>query len=187
MSGSPRESVGKKDAKRLRREGKVPCVLYGGEKQHKFYMDEDAFKHLIFTPEVLLVDLQLEGKSYKASLQDVQYHPVTDLILHVDFMEIIPGKPITIGVPVKITGSSKGVLKGGKLVQKFRKLKVKALAEHLPDHIDVDITELEIAQSIKVQDMKMDHIQFLDNPAMVIVTVSSTRAVAEETPGAPAK
>ncbi|HRY34233.1 MAG TPA: 50S ribosomal protein L25/general stress protein Ctc [Bacteroidales bacterium] len=187
MSGSLRENVGKKDAKKLRREGRVPCVLYGGEKQIGFSMPEVDFKHLIFTPEVKLVDLNIDGKQYKASLQDVQYHPVTDHILHVDFLEVTAGKALVIGVPVRITGVSKGVLQGGKLVQKVRKLKVKAFAEHLPDDIPVDITELDIAQAIKVQDVKMEHLQMLDNPASIIVTVAATRAVADDKKAAPAK
>ncbi len=187
MSGSLRENVGKKDAKKLRREGKVPCVLYGGEKQVGFSMNEVDFKHLIFTPEVKLVDLDIDGKQYKASLQDVQYHPVTDSILHVDFLEVTPGKALVIGIPVRITGVSRGVLMGGKLVQKVRKLKVKGLAEHLPDDIVVDITELDIAQSIKVQHIKVEHLQMLDNPSSIVVTVAATRAVAEDKKATPAK
>ena len=182
MSGSLRENVGKKDAKQLRREEKVPCVLYGGPNQLKFCMDEKEFKHLIFTPEVKLVDLNIGGKTYKASLQDVQYHPVTDSILHVDFMEIVPGKPIIIGIPIKVKGTSPGVLKGGKMVQKLRKLKVKGLAENLPDQITVDISGLDIGNSIKVSDVKAEGLSFLDNPNMMIMSVASTRNV-EETKG----
>jgi large subunit ribosomal protein L25 len=187
MSGSRREDVGKKDAKKLRNEGKVPCVLYGGSEQVKFWIDNDAFKNLIFTPEVYLIDLSIDGKKFQASLQDVQYHPLTDNILHVDFLEVNPDKPITIGVPVKISGNAQGVLKGGKMVQKLRKLKVKGLAKHLPDHIAIDISELDIMQSTKVQDIKIDNLHFLDNPSSIIVTIQTTRGVADEQPGAPAK
>ncbi|MHC1706429.1 MAG: 50S ribosomal protein L25/general stress protein Ctc [Bacteroidales bacterium] len=187
MSGSLRENVGKKDAKKLRREGKVPCVLYGGKDQVSFCVETDAFKHLIFTPDVYLVNLNISGKEYQASLQDVQYHPLTDNILHVDFLEVQADIPIVIGIPVKVTGNSQGVLKGGKMVQKLRKLKVKGLPKNLPDYIPVDITELEILQSKKVHEVKMENLQLLDNPASVIVTIKSTRGVADETPGAPAK
>ncbi|MCX6269934.1 MAG: 50S ribosomal protein L25/general stress protein Ctc [Bacteroidetes bacterium] len=174
MSGSLRENVGKKDAKKLRREAKVPCVLYGGPQQVQFSMEERDFKHLIFTPEVKLVDLTIDGKTYKASMQDVQYHPVTDSILHVDFMEIVTGKPIIIGIPIKIKGTSPGILKGGKLIQKLRKLKVTGMVENLPDFIDIDISGLDIGDSLKVSNVKEESLQLLDNPNMMIVSVQST-------------
>lgn len=180
MSGLLREDVGKKDAKKLRKEGKVPCVLYGGKDQISFCVEVDSFKDLIFTPEVYLVNLNISGKEYQASLQDVQYHPVTDSILHVDFLEVHEENEITISVPVRTFGVSPGVLKGGKLVQKFRKLKVRGLPKYLPDFIKVDISSLDMLQSAKVQDIKIDNLTLLDDPAGVIVTVKSTRAAAED-------
>ncbi len=183
ISGSLRGNVGKKDAKALRKEGKVPCVIYGGKEQVHFATEELSFKKLIFTPDVNLVSIDVDGKTYNASLQDVQYHPTTDQILHVDFLEIIPGKPITISLPVKITGTSPGVLKGGKLVKKLRKLKVSALAENLPDKVEVDISGLDIANAIKVQDLKYDNITFLDVKTSVVVSVAATRAVEPTFPG----
>ena len=119
MSGSLRESVGKKDARKNRQQGLVPCVVYGGDEQIHFTLDEKEFGKLIFTPEVYQVSLELGSKTINAILQDVQYHPVTDSVLHVDFLQVLPGKPVVVGLPLKIT-EQQGVLRGGKLVSKFR-------------------------------------------------------------------
>jgi large subunit ribosomal protein L25 len=183
MSGSLRENVGKKDAKKNRAEGKVPCVLYGGKEEVHFSVPEKDFGPVIFTPYAHLVNLTINLKEYKTILQDVQYHPVTDHILHVDFMEVLPGKPVVVSVPIRIEGTSEGVLRGGKLVKKFRKLKVKALPEHLPDEIKVSINGLDINGIIKVSDLAVDKVTFLDTPSSVVVTVLPTRAVETEVPG----
>jgi large subunit ribosomal protein L25 len=188
ISGSLRENVGKKDAKMHRREAKVPCVLYGGKEQVHFVATEKDFKKLIFTPEIFIVNLQINGKEYNAILQDIQYHPVTDSILHIDFMQIFDEKPVIISVPVNFTGVAPGVLKGGKLIRKIRKLKIKALPQYLPDDIMVDISELNIAGTIKVADLVRENIQFLDPLSSVVVTIVSTRGVAgEDEAGADAK
>lgn len=184
ISGSLRGNVGKKDAKALRKQGKVPCVMYGGKEQIHFCTDALSFKKIIFTSDVNLVNIEIDGKNYNASLQDVQYHPVTDNILHVDFLEIIPGKPLIISIPIKITGTSPGILQGGKLVKKLRKLKVSGLAEHLPDKIEINISKLEINDNIKVQDVSYDKLTFLDVRNAVIVGVAPTRAVETPVPGA---
>jgi len=183
MSGSPRENVGKKDAKKHRAEGKVPCVLYGGKEEVHFVVNEKDFGPVLFTPYAHLISLSIGKKEYQTILQDVQYHPVTDKILHVDFLEILPGKPVVVTVPIRIEGTSEGVLRGGKLVKKFRKLKVKALPEFLPDEIKVNITNLDINQSIKVGDLAIDKVQILDPANNVVVTVMSTRNVETEVPG----
>jgi large subunit ribosomal protein L25 len=185
ISGSLRENVGKKDAKRLRKEGKIPCVIYGGTEQVHFWTDVKSFKDLIFTPKVNLVTIELGTKVVQASLQDVQYHPVSDNILHVDFLEIVPSKPIIIFIPIRITGTSPGLLRGGKLVHKVRKLKVRAIPEHLPDQIDVPIDNLDIEDSFKVGDLKLENVTFLDKPTNIIVSVRTTRGVEEPVPGAP--
>ena len=186
ISGSLRENVGKKDATALRNSGNVPCVIYGGKEQVHFYTNEKAFKKVIFTPEVQLIKIELGKKTIMASLQDIQYHPTSDRVIHVDFLEIIDGKPITIGIPVKLVGSAPGVLKGGKLVIKMRKLKVRALAEDLPDNIDIDISGLEIGDVFKVQELTSDKLTYLNLSTDVVVTVKSTRAVEEPVvPGAP--
>ncbi len=185
LSGSLRENVGKKDAKMHRREGNIPCVIYGGQEQVHFLVNAKAFSKLLFTPEVNLVKLNLDGKEIDALMQDVQYHPVTDEVLHVDFLQIFPEKPVTIAIPVKETGTPTGVLKGGKFIKKVRKVKVKALAKDLPDFVTVDISGLDIGDSIKVSDLKADNVLFLDAPTTVIVGVRTARAVVEEAaPGA---
>jgi len=186
LSGSPRENVGKKDAKKQRREGMVPCVMYGGKEQVPFVIEEKKFRKLIFTPEVYIINLDIAGVEHYTALQDIQYHPVTDEILHVDFLELLPDKPVIISIPVKLTGTSSGVLKGGKLNAKMRKVKIRALRDDLPDDITLDITTLEIGDSIKVSSLKMDKIEFLDPPSNVVVGVRTARAIIEEVPGAEA-
>ncbi|MFZ4398439.1 MAG: 50S ribosomal protein L25/general stress protein Ctc [Bacteroidales bacterium] len=177
MSGSLRENVGKKDAKMNRKNGKVPCVLYGGKDQIHFIANEKDFKDIIFTPEVCFIDLDINGKQYKATLQDVQYHPVSDNILHVDFLQIIEDKPIIMSVPIKVIGTSPGVLRGGKLVTKMRKLKVKGLASVLPDDIKIDISLLDIEDYVKVNNLSVEGVEFLNVPTSIVVMVKSTRGV----------
>ena len=186
LSGSPRENVGKKDAKKSRREGKVPCVLYGGKEQFHFVVEEKPLKKIIFTPEVYIVSLDINGEVYDTILQDVQYHPVTDNFLHVDFLEIIPEKPVIISIPVRTEGTPEGVLKGGKFISKMRKLKIRALVKDLPDFVLINTSKLDIGDSVKVMDVKLDNVTFLDSPNSVIVGVRTARAVVEEAaPGAP--
>ncbi len=180
MSGSPRENVGKKDAKRLRYQGDVPCVLYGGKDQVHFSMSEKDFKPIIFTPEVFLLNISINGTVFNAILQDIQYHPVTDKILHADFLEIIPGKPIIIGIPVVFTGKAPGVLLGGRLVKKLRKLRAKALAEDLPDNLLVDISKLNIGDNVTIKDITFDKVEFLENANSEVVGVKTARNIEEE-------
>lgn len=196
LSGSLRESVGKKDAKKLRREGRVPCVLYGGKDQVQLSILEKDFKPLVFSPHTHLVEIDIDGKIYRCVLQDIQYHPVTDHILHVDFLQIFDDKPVTVSIPLEYTGVSKGVLKGGRLFRKYRKLKVNGLPGDLPDAIVVDITKLNINDSIKIEDLKRPNLTFFDPPKSVAVSIKSARAVdagseegeeEEETTEAPAE
>jgi len=182
ISGSLRENVGKKDAKKHRNEGKVPCVLYGGKEHVHFVTEEISFKKLVYSPDAYTVKLNLNEKEYNAILQDIQYHPVSDNILHADFLEIFDDKPVTIHIPVKVIGTSEGILKGGRLIQKLRKLKIKALPGNLIDDFVVDITPLEIGDSIRISDIKRDNIMFLDPPNSVIVGVRVTRVIVEEVP-----
>jgi len=186
LSGSQRDNVGKKDAKKLRRENKVPCVLYGGKEQIHFLTDEKLFLKIVFTPEVYIVKLNIDGKEFNTIMQDLQYHPVTDRILHVDFLEVTDNKPITIAVPVRLTGSAKGVLKGGRLITKARKLKISALLKDLPDEIEINIADLDIGDSIKISDLHRDNINFLDVPRNVVVGVRSARSIVESVEEAPA-
>ncbi len=171
LSGSLRESVGKKDAKKHRKEGKVPCVLYGGKEQIHFITEEKNFKPILFTPNVYIVDLNIGDKKFMAVLQDIQYHPVGDNILHADFLQVLPEKPVTISIPVAFTGVAPGVLSGGSLKKKIRKIKVKALVEDLPDQLVIDISKLKIGDSIRIADVANDKLTFLDNPNSMIVGV----------------
>jgi large subunit ribosomal protein L25 len=182
LSGSLRENVGKKDAKKHRKEGNVPCVMYGGKEQIHFVASDKAFRKLIFTPEVCIVNLDIAGKTYNTVIQDVQYHPVTDTLLHIDFLEIQPEKPVNIGVPVKVIGTAPGVLKGGKLILKTRKLKIQALMQNLPDEITVSIDPLDIGDSVKVKDLAVENITFMDSPNTIIIGVRTARVLVEETP-----
>ena len=185
LSGSLRENVGKKDAKMHRKAFQVPCVVYGGKEQIHFVAEEKVLMKIMHTPVAHIFVLNIGGKTLNTIVQDVQYHPVTDRMLHVDFMEIIPEKPVTIGIPIKVTGVAPGVLRGGKLVKKMRKLVIKALVQYLPDEITVSIDGLEIGDSIKVSDMVLENVTFLDPASSVILGVRTARAVVEEVaPGA---
>ena len=185
LSGSLRENVGKKDAKMHRKEFKVPCVMYGGKEQVHFVAEEKVLMKIMHTPVAHIFEVTVGGHKHSTIVQDVQYHPVTDRMLHVDFMEIIPEKPVTIGIPIKVSGVAPGVLRGGKLVKKMRKLVVKALVQHLPDEIGVSIDGLEIGDSVKVSDMVLENVTFLDPASSVIVGIRTARAVVEEVaPGA---
>ena len=176
MSGSSRSNVGKKDAKALRVEGLVPCVLYGGDSQIHFSVNATQFKPLLFTPDVHTVDLEIDGKSYKAVLQDIQYHNMKDNVLHADFLQLHESKPVIIQIPVRTSGNSAGVRAGGKLVTKLRKLKVRALLSDLPDFINIDITPLEIGMGVKVREVNVPGLTLLDAQNVDVVAVTATRA-----------
>jgi len=183
MSGSLRANVGKKDAKMNRAQGKVPCVVYGGKEEIHFTLDTKVLETIIFNPYTYLIDLDIEGKKLTATLQDVQYHPVSDKTLHADFLQVTPGKPIIVSLPIRVEGNSPGVLRGGKLIKKFRKMKVKGLAEHMPEEIKIRISKLEIDNTIQVSDIVIPNIEILEVPANLVITVASTRAVEPTTPG----
>lgn len=187
LSGSLRANVGKVDAKAIREKGHVPCVIYGGTEQIHFHADIRAFKPVIFTPNAHIVEIDLDGKVYKTVLQEAQYHKINDKLIHADFLEIIEGKPVTANVPVVLTGQSAGVKKGGKLVLKLRKLKVRGLATSLPDSIDISIDKLDIGDSIAVGDINIEGVTLLNAKNVSVVGVQTTRAVAAETNAAPGK
>ena len=176
VSGSLRENVGKKDAKRLRREGNVPCVVYGGKEQIQFFTSEKSFKDIVFTPDACIVQLDIGGKKMEAVLQDIQYHPVTDRIIHADFLEIYADKPVKMAIPIKITGNSPGVIAGGKMLIKRRRLNVMALPELLPAEIIIDISELQIGDSVVVGQLEFEDVALLDPENAVVALVKSARA-----------
>jgi large subunit ribosomal protein L25 len=188
ISGSPRANVGKKDANALRNSKLVPCVLYGGKEQVHFSVAEADFKNLIYTPSVNTVNLDIAGNKFHAILQEAQFHRVEDHLLHVDFLEIVAGKPVTMNIPVKTTGTSPGVRAGGKLNKKLKTMKVKGLVEKMPDTIEIAIDKLEIGDSVRVSDIKIDGLTLLNAPNVTVVSVQVTRAVAAEVaaPGATA-
>jgi large subunit ribosomal protein L25 len=176
IKGQQRESLGKKDAKKLRAQELVPAVLYGGEVPVHFAVSFSELRKLVYTPSIFLIDIDLDGVTYKAIVQDIQWHPVEEQVLHIDFLRIQDEKPIKIAVPIQITGLAKGIKAGGKLKTNLRRLKVKALAENLPDDIKIDVTKLGIGQSIKVADLKVENLEFLDSKSNVVVAIITSRA-----------
>jgi large subunit ribosomal protein L25 len=180
ISGSPRANVGKTDATALRNAKKVPCVLYGGKEQIHFSVLAADFKPLLYTPDANVVNLDIAGKKYNAIVQEAQYHALHDHLLHVDFLEIIPGKPVVMNIPVRTTGTSAGVRNGGKLNKKLKTLRVKGLVEKMPDAITIPIDALEIGQGVRVGDIKIDGLTFLNASNVTVVNVQVTRAVIEE-------
>jgi large subunit ribosomal protein L25 len=187
INGQLREATGKKDSKKLRDQKMVPCVLYGGEEIIHFCTTFSDFRALIYTPDVYVVNLNIEGKSYSSILQDMQWHPVDEQLVHADFLQIQENKPVRVELPVEIEGTAKGIKVGGKLKVNLRKLKVKGLVNNLPDTIKVDVSELDLAQSIKVGDLNMEGVQFLAVKSNVIVTVTITRAAKAAQTGKEAK
>lgn len=176
LKGKKRITGRKADVKSIRREDRVPCVLYGaGVENTSFSVDEKDLKNLTHTPFSHIVDLDVEGSKCLAVLKDIQYHPVTDRPLHVDFLAIDAAKPVTINVPVKITGNSIGVRQGGKLSVPTRKLKVCGLIDNLPDELPVDITELGIGRQINAGDLKYDGIQIVSPKGTLVCVVRATR------------
>jgi large subunit ribosomal protein L25 len=180
LSGSVRKNVGKKDAKLMRREGLIPGVLYGNKEQIHFAINENDLNKIVFTPNVYLIDVDIEGKKAQAILKDVQVHPVTDRILHADFQEIIEGKKVKINIPVKYSGLSIGVKNGGKLVQNFRTLTAEALAEDLPDTINIDVTKLKIGGKTRVSDVSIEGVSFLNPESAVVIAVQMARGASTE-------
>jgi large subunit ribosomal protein L25 len=178
--GFKRANLGSKGAKDLRAEALAPCVLYGGKEQVHFSVPMILFRELLYSADVYEVELNVEGDKYRAVLQDAQFHPVNESILHVDFQEIKDDKTVDIGIPVKVVGNSVGVRAGGKLIVKAKKLRVRALPSVLPDFIEINIELLEIGKSIKVAELAaIEGIVFLDSPNNPIVSIKTTRAVQE--------
>jgi large subunit ribosomal protein L25 len=176
INGKLREATGKKDSKKLREQELVPCVLYGGETNIHFYALFSEFRPLIYTPDVFIVNLNIDGKVYSSVLQDAQWHPVEEQMMHADFLQIDENKPVKVELPVEIVGTAKGIKVGGKLKVNLRKLKVRGLVRDLPDSIAVDVTELDLGQSIKVGDLNIEGVHLLAVKSNVIATVTITRA-----------
>jgi large subunit ribosomal protein L25 len=193
IKGFLRKNVGKKDSARLRKQGNVPCVLYGGKENVHFYSHENNFTSIVYTPNIYHVHLDLEGKTYKALLKDIQFHPVTDKINHLDFVETADNKEAVVYIPIHLLGDAIGVKNGGRLRQRKRHLKAKGLPIHFPEYLQIDISPLDIGNKIKVSDLSFDDLILVDPPTSLVVQVISSRLaqkgmmLEEETAAAPAE
>ena len=182
LQGTVRTELGTKYAKQLRYQGHVPCVIYGGKAPIHFYAPMLAFRGLVYTAEARMASIELDGKTYSAVIQDMQFHVLNDSLTHVDFIEVLDGKPVTIVVPIVLTGNSKGVRSGGRLKSALRNLKVKGLIDILPSSIEHDITDLIIGQAIRVSDIKVGKIyEILNSDNAVVVSISSSRTSVADT------
>ena len=180
ISGSQRENVGKKDAKMHRAEGRVISVLYGAGEQTHFTIEKNPFDKIIFTPDVFIIDLEINGKVIPAILQDVQYHPVTDQPLHADFLQIVEGKPVVIDLPVKLEGVAPGIIKGGVLTKKLRNIPIKGLVTDIPEFITIDISGLDIGDSIKVRDIDLGNLVPQITEDNLVAGVKTARGAASD-------
>lgn len=179
-----RTDLGKASTKTLRSQGLIPCVMYGGEETIHFTADEAEVKKLIYSSEVFLIELDLDGKKYKAVMHELQFHPVTDKVLHIDFIQVFADRPAVVSLPIRLTGSSKGILAGGKLRLKKRYLKVQGLINNLPEELVIDITELKIGEVIKVSNLKFDKLEILEPGQSMVVGIVTSRVAAKGTTAA---
>lgn len=181
LEGTIREELGSKSAKQLRRDGHVPCVIYGGEEPVHFSAPAGDFRNLVYTPEAYVTEVKLGDKTVKAVMRDIQFHPVTDDIEHIDFIQLVDGKAVAVEVPVNLIGNARGVRNGGKLKINIRKLKVKATEENLPESIDLNIENLRIGQSVKVGEVKKEGFEVLNAENAVIVSIKTSRNAVDDT------
>lgn len=176
LSGSLRESVGKKDADALRASNRVPGVLYGGAEQCHFSLSEVELNKVVFNPDVFKLELDLNGKKTDCIIQDIQFHPVTDRVTHVDLLEILPGKPVKVELPLRTSGQSVGVMNGGRLELNYRRVPVRGLVDQLPECLTVDITPLKIGDNARVRDLEIEGLDILLSESALLVAVKRTRA-----------
>ena len=179
--GYNRANLGKSEAKRLRAEGQVPCVIYGGDEQVHFYAPMILFRDLVYTDEAHFVHVNVEGREFRAILQDIQFHPVSEVILHADFLQIFEGKVVKMDIPVHFEGTSPGVAKGGTLIKKRRHLKVMALPKNMPEYIAVDLGELDFGRAIKVGEIETNNYEILDTAIASVAVVEVPRALRGKT------
>ncbi len=176
--GYHRANLGRVESQTMRMDGNIPCVLYGGQQQVHFYAPTILFRELLYTPDVYEVMLNIEGDEYRAVLKESQFHPVNDMLLHADFMEIVDGKQIKIAVPVRLVGTAPGVQKGGKLITRMRKLRVKGNAESIPDYIDVNVADLDLGKSVRVKDIPVvAGYELLESGTNPVATIEIPRAL----------
>jgi len=179
LKGSKRESTGKKAAKAYRRESLIPCVLYGGKEVVHFTVTKDGVRKLIYTPEVQLVDLTIDGNNCKAILKEIQFHAVNDAVLHIDFLQVFEDKPVVLEIPIELTGLAEGVKAGGKLSMEMRKLKVKGLYKNFPEKLIINVENLGLGKSIQVGNIHFDNLELLNAKDNVVASVKSTRGAAK--------
>lgn len=175
--GYQRANLGRTESQAIRAEGNIPCVLYGGQEQVHFFAPTILFRDLLYTPNVYEVTLNIEGTEYRAVLQEAQFHPVSDILLHVDFLQVADDKPIKLAVPVRLVGTAPGVQKGGKLVTRVRKLRVKGTIANIPDFIDVDVSNLDLGKSVRVGQIPVHNIEMLEEASNPVASIEIPRAL----------
>jgi large subunit ribosomal protein L25 len=180
IEGQPRSEFGKKAARQLRSEEKVPCVIYGGPAIVSFSAPVAAFKTLVYTPDFQLTEIKIADKTYRCVLKDLQFDPVTDDLIHIDFLELVEDKKVVVTLPLKFVGQPEGVKAGGKLVVKMKALKVKTYPKYLRENIEYDIEHLELNKNVRVEDVKVDGFEILNPPRIPIASVVMTRALKQE-------
>lgn len=177
LNGTLRTENGKKAAKNLRNTGEVLCNLYGGADNVMFSAPYNSFTPIVYSPDFYQIEIKLEDKTYTALVKDIQFNPVSDKIQHIDFLELVPGKTIIADIPIVLVGQADGVKAGGKLIQKLRKLKVKATPEHLVDKIEVNVTNLKLGKSIKVRNITQANVEILNQGPLPVASVEVPRAL----------
>jgi large subunit ribosomal protein L25 len=180
IEGQLRTEFGKAATRQLRSEEKVPAVIYGGAKEVNFAASAAAFKNVVYTPDFMVIEVKVDGKAYKCVLKDLQFDKVTDKLIHLDFLELVDDKKVSVTLPIKFVGAPAGVKAGGKLVTKIKSLNVKLYPKHLRENIELDITNLELNGNIRVQDVKADNIEILNSPRIPIASVTMTRQLKQE-------
>lgn len=175
--GYKRANLGKSEAKRLREEGMVPAVVYGGDHQVHFSSPMILFRDLVYTDEAHFVNLNIEGETFEAILQDIQFHPVSEIIMHADFLQLFRGTPIKMDIPVRPVGTPPGIQQGGKLIKKLRFLTIKALPKDMPEYIEVDVSKLSLGKSVKVGELPTENFEILNSPLVTIMGIEVPRAL----------
>jgi large subunit ribosomal protein L25 len=177
LTGNRRDHVGRNSSRDIRKQNMIPCVLYGNGENINFEVAEPAVKNLVYTPHVYKVIVTIDGVDHETLMREIQFHPVTDSIMHIDFLQLNPNKKVTCQVPVRLEGQSIGVKEGGKLIQRLRKLTIRALPNHLVDKVVIDVTDLDVSKTIRIGDIQIDQVEVLGSKSMPVATVLSPRAL----------
>lgn len=180
IKGTARKAVGKKDAKSLRKEGMVPCVVYGANEPIHFIVDERQFKNLVYTPNVYIVNVDVDGTNYTTYLKDIQFHPVTDRVLHADFFAPKEGQEVSLKIPVRTTGNAIGVMNGGRMRIPQRKITVRGLLENMPDDVSIEVSSLRIGTGVRISDLSIPGVEFTDAPNNYAVFIKTARGAIED-------